>query len=321
MFLFIRGQDAAVLGAIENVKKLCDRFPKDRREARAQVRARGLLGRAVGRDLRIRHLKYQQDSGIDYISVNDFSYYDQMLDLVYALGAAYPAILYKVVGKYQKEELLSFLGSLRRECATVFVGASSSKESVRLRLKEAYALRRGFPETLLGGICIPERHRRKGDEEYRIAAKCLQGCRFFVTQAVYNTENAKRFLDDYAALNMPKVPVIFTLTTCGSAKTMEFMRWLGISVVLEYEREIMASPDPLERSVDLCTDLFEFLYKYGLSLGISVGANVESISSRKVEQDGAAKLLLRIRGIIDSYTPDDGSFNPELSGSLALGIV
>ena len=237
------------------------------------------------------------------------------------LGAAYPAILYKVVGKYQKEELLSFLGSLRRECATVFVGASSSKESVRLRLKEAYALRRGFPETLLGGICIPERHRRKGDEEYRIAAKCLQGCRFFVTQAVYNTENAKRFLDDYAALNMPKVPVIFTLTTCGSAKTMEFMRWLGISVVLEYEREIMASPDPLERSVDLCTDLFEFLYKYGLSLGISVGANVESISSRKVEQDGAAKLLLRIRGIIDSYTPDDGSFNPELSGSLALGIV
>lgn len=44
--------------------------------------------RAVGRDLRIRHLKYQQDAGIDYISVNDFSYYDQMLDLVYALGAA-----------------------------------------------------------------------------------------------------------------------------------------------------------------------------------------------------------------------------------------
>lgn len=201
------------------------------------------------------------------------------------------------------------------------MGASSSKESVRLSLKEAYALCRGSPETLLGGICIPERHRRKGDEECRIAAKCLQGCRFFVTQAVYNTENAKRFLDDYAALNVPKVPVIFTFTPCGSAKTLEFMRWLGLSVVPEYEREIMASPDPLERSIDLCTDLFEFLYKYGLSLGIPVGANVESISSRKVEQDGAARLLMRIRGIIDSYTPDDGSFNPELSGSLASGIV
>ncbi|MGN0909589.1 MAG: 5-methyltetrahydropteroyltriglutamate--homocysteine S-methyltransferase, partial [Succinivibrio sp.] len=44
--------------------------------------------KAVARDLRIRHLKYQQDAGIDCISVNDFSYYDQMLDLIYALGAA-----------------------------------------------------------------------------------------------------------------------------------------------------------------------------------------------------------------------------------------
>ncbi len=44
--------------------------------------------KAVARDLRIRHLKYQKDALIDYVSVNDFSYYDQMLDLVYALGAA-----------------------------------------------------------------------------------------------------------------------------------------------------------------------------------------------------------------------------------------
>jgi 5-methyltetrahydropteroyltriglutamate--homocysteine methyltransferase len=44
--------------------------------------------KAVARDLRIRHLKYQQDAGIDLISVNDFSYYDQMLDLIYALNAA-----------------------------------------------------------------------------------------------------------------------------------------------------------------------------------------------------------------------------------------
>jgi methylenetetrahydrofolate reductase (NADPH) len=237
------------------------------------------------------------------------------------LGAAVPAVIYKVVGKYSEDDLRSFLTALPRECATVFVGAGSSREKVRMSLKDAYTLRKGFPDALLGGICIPERHRKKGDEEYRIAAKCLQGCRFFVTQAVYNTENAKRFLDDYAALNVPKVPVIFTFTPCGSARTLEFMRWLGISVVPEYEREIMASPDPLSRSIDLCTDLFEFLYKYGLSLGIPVGANVESISSRKVEQDGAAKLLLRIRRIIDSYTPDDGTFEPELSGSLASGIV
>lgn len=41
----------------------------------------------VAKELRARHLNYQKDAGIDYISVGDFSYYDIMLDHSVAFGA------------------------------------------------------------------------------------------------------------------------------------------------------------------------------------------------------------------------------------------
>ena len=40
----------------------------------------------VGEELKRRHWNYQKEAGIDAISVNDFSYYDQTLDMVEALG-------------------------------------------------------------------------------------------------------------------------------------------------------------------------------------------------------------------------------------------
>ncbi len=43
--------------------------------------------KSVAKDLRARHWKYQQDAGIDLISVNDFSLYDNMLDMIVTLGA------------------------------------------------------------------------------------------------------------------------------------------------------------------------------------------------------------------------------------------
>ncbi|MBD3839428.1 MAG: 5-methyltetrahydropteroyltriglutamate--homocysteine S-methyltransferase, partial [Epsilonproteobacteria bacterium] len=41
----------------------------------------------VANNLRLRHWRYQQDASIDYISSNDFSLYDGMLDTTVMLGA------------------------------------------------------------------------------------------------------------------------------------------------------------------------------------------------------------------------------------------
>lgn len=42
---------------------------------------------AVGKELRLRHWTLQKDAGITHIPVNDFSYYDQVLDMTATLGA------------------------------------------------------------------------------------------------------------------------------------------------------------------------------------------------------------------------------------------
>ena len=51
---------------------------------------------------------------------------------------------------------------------------------------------------LLGGIAIAERHAQGGDEHARILAKTAAGCRFFVSQAVYDVTATKSLLSDYA---------------------------------------------------------------------------------------------------------------------------
>ncbi len=44
----------------------------------------------VAKELRKRHWNYQKEAKIDYISSNDFSYYDQMIDMIVLLGAQSP---------------------------------------------------------------------------------------------------------------------------------------------------------------------------------------------------------------------------------------
>ncbi len=44
----------------------------------------------IAKELKVRHWKYQKDAHIDFISANDFSYYDLMLDNIVAFGAIPP---------------------------------------------------------------------------------------------------------------------------------------------------------------------------------------------------------------------------------------
>ncbi|MBR8464208.1 methylenetetrahydrofolate reductase [Campylobacter sp. faydin G-24] len=215
------------------------------------------------------------------------------------LRTSVPAIIYSVVGNYNLKAFEKFIDSLEPNSLNVFVGASSSAVIPKLSLDNAYDLvKHSQKEINFGGICIPERHFKKGGEHIRVAMKTAQGCKFFISQAVYNLEHAKKFIDDYATLDCEKVPIIFTFTPCGSPKTLEFMKWLGVSIPAKFENALKNSQDILTLSVNLSLELFNFLYKYALSKGISVGANVESISTRKVEIEASLHLLDGIKNII-----------------------
>jgi len=212
-----------------------------------------------------------------------------------------PKIVYRSVGKYSKSELSEFLNqAAKTDSATVFVGAASKNQAVTLSMKQAYELKQAHgPELPLGGVTIPERHQIKGDEHIRVFNKMAQGCKFFVSQGVYDVNASKNFLSDYyyygQVNNIPLVPILFTLTPCGSPKTLEFMKWLGISIPKWLENELIHSQDILEKSLDFCEQSWKELKAFADEKNIPIGCNIESVATRKVEIEASIELLNRIK--------------------------
>ena len=211
-----------------------------------------------------------------------------------------PKIIYRSVGKYTKEELSRFLMDASPvNNLTIFVGASSRNQTVTMTMNEAYKLKADINNDLvLGGVTIPERHQSKGDEHIRVFNKISQGCRFFVSQGVYDVNASKDFLSEYYYFgkehNIPLVPILFTLTPCGSLKTLQFMKWLGISIPKWLENELVHAHDILQQSVDFSAQNWRELKSFADEKGIPVGCNIESVAIRKVEVEASIELLRRV---------------------------
>jgi len=217
-----------------------------------------------------------------------------------------PKIIYRCVGKYTHNQFSELLkGYQGQDIFSVFVGAASRKQKVSLHLPEAYEICASVnPNLILGGVAIPERHIKNREEHIRIISKIHKGCKYFITQAVYNVEAAKDFLSDYYYYcknsNIEMVPIIFTLTPCGSLKTLEFMKWLGISIPWWLENDLLNSEDILNKSVTLSKAIFTELLEFSIEKGIPVGCNIESVSIRKVEIEASISLAKDIKSIIAS---------------------
>lgn len=243
-----------------------------------------------------------QNRPFPYLSTIDPTEYSK----TYLSGLNVPKIIYKVVGKQSKNELEEWIrDGAGEDRFSVFVGSSSSKQAVTMRLPEAYRLSREMNGRLaLGGVVIPERHESKGDEHLRAADKQNGGCSFFISQAVYDVEASKNFLSDYyyhcQEQGIAMAPILINLAPCGSQKTLEFMKWLGISVPKWLENELVHSHDILDKSIRLSRKIFEELFEFGLEKGIPIGCSVESVSTRKVEIDASVELLREMKRYMDS---------------------
>jgi hypothetical protein len=95
-------------------------------------------------------------------------------------------------------------------------------------------------------------------------------------------------------------PVILSFSPCGSLRTMEFMKWLGIAFPRWLENELRSSPDILAESVDLAARNFADILAYARPKGIPLGINVESVSVRKEEIDASCELFRRLSALLDS---------------------
>ena len=215
-----------------------------------------------------------------------------------------PAIVYRAVGKYREDELATWLQAAPDNVLTVFVGSSSSDAEVRTTLPRALELHREVrPSLPLGGVTIPERHSSRGDEHERLLRKQHGGAGFFISQIVYDIGAAKNLASDYRYAvvedELDPAPLIFTLSLCGSDKTLSFLEWLGVRVPSWVRNEIVHADDPLKWSRQHALNAARELTDFCRYLGIPFGFNIESVSSRRVEIEAAEELTHEVAALLE----------------------
>lgn len=222
-------------------------------------------------------------------------------------GAELPVITYKSVSARSESEFNHWLNESWNEYGIkdiVLVGSPSSEGDIKLPLNQAYkALEKHKHSYHLGGVTIAERHAVKGDEHLRIFNKSASGCDFFISQAVYNAQATIDLISRYARTckerGIKPKRLILTFTPCGSAKTLEFMEWLGISVPEATKHRILDSKDPLAESVKVCRNALEQIIETALPLDIPLGLNIESLTNRKDEIDASIRLYKLLKATLD----------------------
>jgi len=211
---------------------------------------------------------------------------------------AVPKIIYRPAGKFTQEELSAWLHDLKAHgCHPVFVGLPAPDYVVKTSLKEAYDIwRRDHQEhSVIGAVTIPERHALLNDEDSRILDKMESGVSYFISQCIFNVEYTRRILNDLVITcqrrGTPLPTIIFTLTICGSLKTLHFMEWLGIHVPDTIKEELKGTSDHVAYSVEMAIAIAKDLMAYCQQLGVPFGFNIESVATRKVEVEASVELL------------------------------
>lgn len=209
-----------------------------------------------------------------------------------------PKIIYRPAGQFTKEALSQWLDGLSSNgFYPVFVGLPAPDAVPITNLKDAYKIWREQHghHSVMGAVTIPERHALLKDEDVRILDKVECGVSYFVSQCIFNVEYTRQILDALATActtRKQEIPtIIFTLTICGSPKTLDFMEWLGIHVPDDIKEELKASTNAAGRSVEIAVGIARDLIRYCLDRSIPFGFNIESVATRKAEVDASLQLL------------------------------
>ncbi|MFC3122251.1 methylenetetrahydrofolate reductase [Agaribacter flavus] len=218
-----------------------------------------------------------------------------------------PVITYKSVAQRDESDFLIWIKEAWHQFAIrdlVLVGSPAITQDIQLSLADAYsAMKKQTHPFYLGGVTIAERHAKKGDEHARLLKKTDQGCEYFITQAVYNAQATIDMLTRYyhACMEHGRKPqrIILTFSPCGSAKTLEFIDWLGVSVPEATSLRILNAEKPLKESIKICYNNLIQILEACLPLGIPLGLNIESLTNRKEEIDASILLYKLLKATMD----------------------
>lgn len=105
-------------------------------------------------------------------------------------------------------------------------------------------------------------------------------------------------IDDESSRNPAErpapMPIVFTFSVCGSMKTLEFLRWLGVDVPRWIENDLRHSENPLQASRDQAFATAVEITDFCRRLGVPFGLNIESVSIRREEIEAAVELAAEV---------------------------
>ena len=212
-------------------------------------------------------------------------------------------VTYKSIGRMTAQEWREWLTVAADEYGVEYltpVGRPSSHGAgYPLSLSDAIRSAARHPAGFtLGGVAIAERHLRRGSESRRMLKKAEDGCSFFVSQGVYDPAPTIEMLSDYerdcrqAGISAKRV--VLTFTPCGRAKTVAFIRWLGMSIAEETERTILSAQSPVAKSIEICCENLQKVLSQPNLTSVPLGVNVESVSIMRFEIEASVELARRL---------------------------
>jgi hypothetical protein len=217
-----------------------------------------------------------------------------------------PAITYKCVGALDEAAWSAWLAESADaygvRCLSI-VGRPTSGVRYPLPLARAIRLAAAHPAGFtVGGVVIAERHTVARSETARLLAKSMEGCDYFVSQTVYHAHASARLLRDYLrdcrGAGAEPCRIVLSFAPVGRAKTMAFLRWLGVRVPAETERAILEAANPLARSIEICCDNLRRILAEPAAGSLPLGVNVESVSINRDEIDASVDLFHALREVL-----------------------
>ena len=222
----------------------------------------------------------------------------------YAKRFSLPAIVYKALGTMDEAQWRAWLEASSGEVEFLsIVGRPASGVRYPLPLSRAIRIATEMKRFVIGGVVIAERHDDQRSEAARLLAKGIEGCGYFISQAVYHAPPTQRLLADYlrdcrGAGTAPK-RIVLTFAPCGREKTLAFLRWLGVNIASETERAILGAARPLERSIQICRDNLRRILDGAYADAIPLGVNVESVSINRDEIDASVDLFHALKDVLE----------------------
>jgi len=214
-----------------------------------------------------------------------------------------PTIVYKALGTVDEAAWRAWLDNSRSVQFLSIVGRPAAGKyalplSRAIRLASAHAA--GFT---IGGVVIAERHTAERSEAARLLAKGIEGCRYFISQTVYHVPPTERLLADYLrdcrGAGVEPRRIILSFAPVGREKTLAFLRWLGVNVAPETEREILGAARPLAQSIRICRDNLRRILDGKYAASIPLGVSVESVSINRDEIDASVDLFHALGEVLE----------------------